>query len=99
MLKPLEVDFYNSKDFWDKPQEERYKYFKIFQLAFIGIVDFPKDEDTAKKYNEILTQLAIFVIFLWTKDEERENDIDLDWLDKFQKEAQASPFANKPGEA
>ena len=28
MLKPLEVDFYNSKDFWDKPQEERYKYFK-----------------------------------------------------------------------
>ena len=61
MLKPLEVDFYNSKDFWDKPQEERYKYFKMFQLAFIGIVDFPKDEDTAKKLISAKEELLLVV--------------------------------------
>tara|TARA_Y100001951_G_C11183625_1_gene207387 strand:+ start:246 stop:545 length:300 start_codon:yes stop_codon:yes gene_type:complete len=99
MFKPLEVDFYKSKDFWDKPQEERYKYFKMFNLAFIGMIDFPEDKEVAIKYNDILTQLAIFVIFLCTTDEERENDIELDWLDRFQKEAKASPFADKPGEA
>tara|TARA_R100000655_G_scaffold43575_1_gene79960 strand:- start:1308 stop:1616 length:309 start_codon:yes stop_codon:yes gene_type:complete len=97
MLKELEVDFYNKDDFWKKNQDERYEYFKNFLIAMIGLTEITNDEKMIESYNNVHTQLALLIIFLTTTDDERQEEIELKWLDKFYKDTRVSFFSTHEG--
>jgi hypothetical protein len=99
MFEELELDFYNSSEFWKKDEKERFLYYKNFMVIVYGLSKDAKSEDDKLTFSTLMTQLCLLVIFLLTTDEERQNEIELKWLDRFQKETKMTPFDNVQGEA
>tara|TARA_Y100001938_G_C7872641_1_gene321059 strand:- start:84 stop:389 length:306 start_codon:yes stop_codon:yes gene_type:complete len=87
-IKGLEIDYYKSKKFWDLTEEQRYEYFKNFMVALLGSRLIPHDEDEKKAFNEVMTQLALLIVFLTTTDQERNSEVELRWMNRFTKETE-----------
>ncbi len=98
LYKQLELDFYKKDKFWELSSDERFEYYKNFLIAALGLLEANPSEKKSKPINEVLSQLALLIIFLTTTDEERDNEIELKWLDKFNKELNIS-FFTEEGEA
>jgi len=97
-LRQLDVDYESSAKFWDKSEDERYEYFKntCFQyLMFIKTVESSSaDPDMKENASMIFANISMLIIYLMTTDEERENEVDIKWMNKLQEESDNFVFVN-----
>lgn len=98
-INALEIDYYKSSKFWSLTEDERYQYFKNFMIALIGSRLKPANEKEAHAFNDVMTQLALLIVFLTTTDEERDGEIELRWMNKFTKDTELTFVDTCEGQA
>lgn len=97
-LNQLDVDFDSSEKFWEKSEDERYEYFKntCFQyLMFVKTVQSISDNtDMKERAAKIFANVSMLIIYLMTTDKEREDDVDVKWMNRLQEESDNFVFVN-----
>lgn len=105
MLQQLEVDYGNSKDFWNKPEKERYEYFKNCTIQYLSVLKLLETQEEIKEEAQSLVlkfaNTMFFLIYIMTTDEEQGNAIEIKWLNRIKEEVENPIFTtmDKGGEA
>ena len=98
MLEELNVDYGNTKDFWNKSEEDRFKYFKNATIHYLAVLKLlEKHEDFKSEASTMVLTFAnimFFLIYLMTTDEEQKNQIEIKWLNRMREEVDNPIFAN-----
>jgi hypothetical protein len=97
MLEELNVDYGNTKDFWDKSEEDRFKYFKNATINYLAVLKLlEKNEDFESEAATMVITFAnvmFFLIYLMTTDKEQKNQIEVKWLNRMREEVENPIFA------
>jgi hypothetical protein len=98
MLEELNVVYGNTKDFWDKSEEDRFKYFKNATINYLAVLKLlEKNEDFKSEAATMVITFAnvmFFLIYLMTTDKEQQNQIEIKWLSRMKEEVDNPIFAN-----
>jgi len=90
--KALDVDWGNRKEFFEKSEKERYKYFSNCMFHYFGLLqEMKRDKNydfVIEKLFEIFANVSFFLVFLLTTEQEQKDEIELVWINRFQKENQ-----------
>ena len=95
MIEQQVVDWGNKEEFFKKPENERYQYFKNTIVALMQIINQLEGLDKFQKSENgmaVVANLIFFITFLCTTSEEQDNKIEEVWLHRLKEETESELF-------